>query len=229
MKNALMIGTALLIAGCSPERPQGHWEGKGRAVETSMKDKYRTLTKRVTTEFWFTLQPDGTAAGEIELTYDVQLVVDLPIVENGVASFSPTVGGALADLDPSRKFPLAGVYDGMNLVLEIAMPEDERPKLDFVIHASPGVSAKVQTIEVGSASAGGFDTHLPMKPFSPFGNKGAPLGKSFGRYAARYEEKGDRYAITWSARKVEDLNDRRTPSGPEIDRAIQSIRAALQR
>ncbi len=228
MKNALMIGTALLIAGCSPEKPHGHWEGKGRAVENSMKDEHKTLTKRVTTEFWFTLQPDGTAAGEIELTYDVQLVVNLPSVESGVASFSPTVGGALADLDPTRKFPLAGVYDGGILVLEIAMPEDERPKLDFVIHASPGVGGKTGPIEVGG-SAGGFDTHLPMKAFSPFGNKGAPLAKSFGRYAARYEAKGDHYAITWSARKVEDLNDRRTPSGPEIDRAIQSIRAALQR
>lgn len=230
MKNALMIGTALLLAGCSSDKPSGHWEGKGRVFEEKLRDDARTLTRKATTEFWFTLRPDGSAAGEIEVTYGAQLTVDLGgSIETVGGSFNPTVSGALNERDAVRRFPLAGFYENGELVLQIAVPEDERPKLDFVIRADAGTTIKMPGgFEAGKTVKGG-EIHVPMTAFSPFATKGGALTKSFGRQTARYEEKGKHYEITWSARKVEDLNDRRTPSGPEIDRAIESIRAALQR
>lgn len=229
MKKALMILAALSITGCSPDAPAGHWEGKGRVFDEQMHDAARTLTRKATTEFWFTIRPDGSVAGEIELIYDAQLTVALPSVEVPAGSFSPTVSGKIADADPSRRFPLAGVYEGGELVLQIAVPEDQRAKLDFIIEADPGVSIQMPGGIQTGRSMRSTVTHLPMKPFSPFTMKGAPVTKSFGRHGALYEEKGERYGITWSARKVEDLTPRTAPSSAEIDAAVQSIRAALKR
>lgn len=203
----LVLLAAVSLAGCTPEKPWGHWEGKGRVFDEQMHDDVRSLTRKATTEFWFTIRPDGSVTGEIELIYDAQLTVALPSVESSLGAFSPSVSGSIADRDPSRRFPLIGVFERDELVLEIAMPEDERPKLDFVIRANAGVTGKMGGLEVGK-NQGGDVTHLPMKPFSPFGSKGARVSKSFGRFNALYEDKGEHHTIVWSARKVDDLAQR---------------------
>ena len=98
-----------LLTGCGRTTTAGYWEGKGKASEVPMKDRFRQLTRSADYEFWFVLDKEGNATGEIELNYQSELTVEnLPSVSVRSVSFSPTVGGKVTDLNLKRKFPLAG-------------------------------------------------------------------------------------------------------------------------
>ena len=45
--------------------PAGYWEGQGQASETPLDDGVRTLERSADFEFWFSLDADGNATGEI--------------------------------------------------------------------------------------------------------------------------------------------------------------------
>jgi hypothetical protein len=187
--------------------PTGYWEGEGHSAETPLKDEARDLTRSVDYTFWFSLAGDGTASGEITLTYDALLtVVDLPSISVpvpalGSVSFDPEVGGKLTDKDPTRIFPLVGVYDNGALTLEMVAGEEPDP-LEFTLQADPGVSAGLTGGGLGVSSGidtGGLVYVIDMRPFSPFGIAADAEKRPGGPYAAHYEEQGDSFSIEWTA------------------------------
>lgn len=230
----ILMALGLLACRSRPET-SGYWEGKGRAHETPMKDEYREMTRSATFEFWFTLDAGGNAVGEAEIVYDAKLTVEnLPSVSIGSIGFAPKVGGQVTDKDPTRRFPIVGVFDkdAMTLALAIAVPEQERPKIEFTFRADPGVSASV--------GAGGLSTTVPgggtgatvqkmdMTPFEVFVGKGKVEKRPGGPYAVRAEEKGDNYAVEWSARQMGG-EGRQVEMTPEMERALQELRQRLNR
>lgn len=235
---ARTLGLALiLLMACS--RPEGvdvrstwagYWEGKGMSRETPMKDQFRTLTRDSDFEFWFTVDRDGQAAGEIEIKYDSVLKVqNLPSVKVGVASFSPEVGGKITDLNPKRRFPLIGFTDGEKLALEIATPEDQRPTLEFTMRADPGVSGTMGgvTMRGGAVGMGSMEVMtIPMKPFSPFRGTAPVTKRPGGPFAASFEERGQNFAIEWSARQAGG-EQREVTLTPEMEAALRELRQRL--
>ena len=189
----------------------GFWEGSGRAAETLMKDDFRELTRSAEFDFWFVLDEAGNAVGEIDLTYDALLTVqNLPAVTiplpSASISFNPSVGGKVTDLDPTRRFPLVGRFDAgvSQLILEIDTPDDDREPIQFTIQADPGVSAGIAGASVGGAGIGTEVIEIDMTPFSPFAGEADVRERAAGFPEARFEDKGDGFAIEWSARKVRD-------------------------
>lgn len=192
--------------------PSGYWEGDGTASETPLEDGARTLKREADFEFWFSLADDGTAAGEITLTYDALLTVDglpdfsAPGVGGVSVSFNPEVGGELTDADPTRVFPLVGVYsDDEGLILAMVGWEEADP-LEFTLRADPGVSAGFDvggagTVGIEGEGAGTIAYEIDMTPFTPFGDADyAEVEKRpGGPYAAHFEVEGDNYAIEWEA------------------------------
>ncbi len=230
----------VLLSGCSEtSQPYGYWEGKGTATEMPMNDAVRKLTRQATYEFWFTLSESGDAVGEIELKYDAELVVvGLPSVSApagsfGSISFKPEVGGTMTDLDPTRKFPLVGVYDEGVLVLEIATPEADRPPLEFTIRADAGISGGVSVGPVGvddavSGNAEIYIEKIEMTPFSPF-DAGAPVEqRASGPYAVSYESKGENFSIEWSAVQ-RNQEQRQFELSPELELELRRLREQFSR
>lgn len=205
----------------------GYWEGKGTTRSTPMKDNFKTLTRDADYEFWFTVDPDGRAVGEVELLYNSELRVEnLPSVNVGVASFAPSVGGKITDLNPKRKFPLIGFTDGQKLALAIATPEEAREKLKFTMRADSGVSGSMGGVSMSGAAAGVGSVQImeiPMTPFSPFTEPGTVTKRPGGPYAANYEERAENLAIEWSARQAggEQRDVRLTP---EMEAALRDLR-----
>lgn len=235
-KMALVISALLQGCGQSPA-PYGYWEGKGQASEMPMNDEVRKLTRQATYEFWFTLAETGDAAGEIELEYDAELVVvDLPSVSvpapgGASVSFSPEVGGTMTDLDPTRKFPLVGIYDEGVLVLAIATPEADRPPLEFTIRADAGVSGSMSVgpVGIGDVASGNAQIYvekIEMTPFSPF-DAGATVEKrASGPYAVTYESKGDNFSIEWSAVQ-RNHEQRQFELSPELELELRRLREQI--
>ncbi|MEX0683250.1 MAG: hypothetical protein WD904_06045 [Dehalococcoidia bacterium] len=215
--------------------PTGYWEGEGTAYETPIDDGVRTLTRDADFEFWFSLNSDGHATGEITLTYDSVLTVDglpnlsLPGVGGVSAAFDPEVGGEITDEDPTRVFPLVGLYtEGDGLILAM-VPGEEPDPIEFTIRADPGVSAG---FDVGGAGSVGIDGEgsgtiayvIDMTPFTPFGSADfAEVEKRpGGPFAAHFEFNDDTYAIEWSA--VQQTSDTQTVDiTDEMQDALDSL------
>ena len=221
---------ALLVAlpiACGNPVKTGYWEGKGKVREIPMKDRFRQLTRDADFEFWFTLDKEGSATGEIELVYDSVLTVEnLPSVSAGSVSFSPKVGGKITDLNPKRKFPLVGVLAGEQLKLAIATPEDLRPPIEFTIRADPGVSAGFGGMTMPGGAAGIGDVNvikIAMKPFTPFNDAAKVEKRAGGPYAASFEKRGNNWSIEWSARQVGG-GEREVKITPEMRQALDKLR-----
>lgn len=223
---ALALIVALPIACGNPVKT-GYWEGKGKVRSVPMKDRFRQLTRDADFEFWFTLDKEGSAAGEIELTYDSVLTVEnLPSVSAGAVSFSPKVGGKITDLNPKRKFALVGVLVGDQLKLAIATPEDARPPIEFTIRADPGVSAGFggMTIPGGAAGVGEMNViKIAMKPFTPFEGVAKVEKRPGGPYAASYEARANNFSTEWSARQMGG-EQREVKITPEMRQALERLR-----
>jgi hypothetical protein len=221
-----MLLVALPMA-CGHPVSTGYWEGKGKASEIPMKDRFRQLTRAADYEFWFVLDKEGNAAGEIELVYTSELTVEnLPSMSLGSVSFNPKVGGKVTDLNPKRKFPLVGVLKDDQLTLEVATPESARPPIEFTIRADPGVSAGFggMTMPGGAAGIGGGDViRIAMKPFSPFNGAGKVEKRPSGPYAASFSARGSNWAIEWSARQMAG-EQREVKITPEMRQALDKLR-----
>ena len=230
----LIAGLGLLSCRSRAET-SGYWEGKGRAHSTDMKDDYKEMTRSATFEFWFTLDAAGNAVGEAEIVYDSKLTVEnLPSASIGSIGFAPKVGGQVTDKDPTRRFPIVGVFnkDAMELALAIATPQDKRPKIEFTFRADPGVSASVGAGGLSSTIPGGGTgatvQKMDMTPFEVFVGKAKVEKRPGGPFAARAEEKGDNYAVEWSARQIGG-EGRQVQMTPEMERALQELRQRLNR
>ncbi len=223
---SLALIVALPIACGNPVKT-GYWEGKGKVRSVPMKDRFRQLTRDADFEFWFTLDKEGSAAGEIELTYDSVLTVEnLPSVSAGAVSFSPKVGGKITDLNPKRKFALVGVLVGDQLKLAIATPEDARPPIEFTIRADPGVSAGFggMTMPGGAAGIGEMNViRIAMKPFTPFEGMAKVEKRPGGPYAASYEARANNFSTEWSARQMGG-EQREVKITPEMRQALERLR-----
>ncbi len=225
----VVLSLALFICGCGKATPTGYWEGKGKSSEIKLKDNYRQLTRSADYEFWFVLDEQGNATGEIDLTYDAVLKVEnLPSFSAAGVSLKPDVGGKITDLNPKRHFPLVGYYDGKKLALEIGQPEPARPKLEFTIRADPGVSAGLAGghVSVGEGTVGGGPVQVikvPMMPFSPFAGGAVVEKRPGGPYAASYEENAEKYSISWSARQMGG-EQRKVQITPEMQQALDDLR-----
>jgi hypothetical protein len=226
--SALLLGCVLLLVACGKPTAVGYWEGKGSASEVSLKDRYREMTRSADYDFWFVLDKDGNATGEIELKYDSNLTVqNLPSVSLGSVAFNPQVGGKITDLDPKRKFPLVGVLKDDELTLDIATPEEQRPPIEFTIRADPGVSADIGSVGVPGGGVGSGDViKIPMKPFSPFNGAGKVEKRPSGPYAATFDKRGSNWAIEWSARQVGG-EQRQVNITPEMRNALDRLRGQL--
>lgn len=237
-KMALVFSVLLQGCGQSPA-PYGYWEGKGQASEMPMNDEVRKLTRRATYEFWFTLAETGDAVGEIELEYDAELVVvglpsvSVPVPGGAGVSFNPEVGGTMTDLDPTRKFPLVGVYDEGTLLLNIATPEADRPPLEFTIRADAGISGSMSVgpVGIGDVASGNAQIYvekIEMTPFSPFDTGAVVEQRASGPYAVAYESKGDNFSIEWSAvqRNQEQGEFELTP---ELEQELRRLREHVSR
>lgn len=238
--SALLVASA--VAGCSVAEPQsraGYWEGSGKSKEIMMDDTYRNLTRSSDYTFWFNLSESGNAVGEIELDYDAVLKVEnLPQVTvpipGGNFSLAPEVGGKVTDLDPRRRFPLIGVLTGDELTLGLATAQDDRPKLEFTLRGDPKVSAGMisgsehtEGAGVGGGNYGEVVIKIPMTPFSPFIGSAPVTERGGGVYAANFEEKTDKYAIDWSARKVRS-KERELVLTPALEAALRQLRLELE-
>jgi hypothetical protein len=218
----------------------GYWEGKGHASETPMKDDYKELTRTAEYKFWFTLDEEGNAVGEAEITYDAVLTVEnLPQVSAptpaGTITFAPQVGGQLTDLDPKRRFPIVGFLDKeeMTLVLAIAVKEEEREPIEFTLRADPGVSVGVGAGGLSATVPGGgvgtIVKKINMTPFDVFFAQARVEKRPSGPYAARFEEKGENYAMEWSARQMGgEQRQQRLEITPEIEQALRELKQRLQ-
>jgi hypothetical protein len=223
---ALALIVALPVACGNPVKT-GYWEGKGKVRSIPMKDRYRQLTRDADFDFWFTLDKEGMAAGEIELVYDSVLTVEnLPSVSAGAVSFSPKIGGKVTDLNPKRKFALVGVLVGEQLKLEIATPEDMRPSIEFTIRADPGVSAGFGGLTIPGGAAGVGDMNvikIAMKPFTPFEGAAKVEKRAGGPYAASYEARANNFSTEWSARQMGG-EQREVKITPEMREALDKLR-----
>lgn len=223
----LLMALLALPLGCGRPVTTGYWEGKGKASEVPMKDRFRQLTRGADYDFWFVLDKEGNATGEIELTYNSELTVEnLPSVSVGSVSFSPKVGGKVTDLNPKRKFPLVGVLQDDQLTLAIATPEPARPTIEFTIRADPGVSAGLGGVTVpgGAAGVSGGDViRIAMKPFTPFNGAAKVEKRPGGPYAASFDARGSNWAIEWSARQVGG-EQREVKITPQMRQALEKLR-----
>jgi hypothetical protein len=219
--------------------PAGYWEGKGTVRETPLADSARALTRNADFEFWFSLDPEGSALGEITVTYDSVLTVrGLPMLSvpgpSGIsATFKPEVGGRITDPDPTRTFPLVGVLGADSLVLRLVRPDEPEP-IEFTISADPGVSAG---FAVGGAGArvDGRDTGamvypIEMTPFSPFADTDVARveKRPGGPYAAHFALSGDNdLKVEWvavqksSATRTVEISDEMRD---ELDAIGQALR-----
>jgi hypothetical protein len=252
---AAAITSAVLVAGCgggdnAPDSvdvevedfasPSGYWEGEGQVRETPLDDGVRTLTRNADFEFWFSLNSEGAATGEITLTYESVLTVDglpslsVPGVGGVSAGFNPEVGGEITDSDPTRVFPLVGQYsDAEGLVLAMVPGEDPEP-IEFTIRADPGVSAGFDVGGAGSVGiegqgAGTIAYKIDMTPFTPFADSDvAEVEKRpGGPYAAHFELSEDTFTIEWSA--VQESSDVQTVEvTDEMRQALDDLQEALQ-
>lgn len=214
--------------------PAGYWEGQGTVRETPLDDGVRTLTRDADFEFWFSLNSDGSAAGEITLTYDSVLTVSglpnlsLPGVGGVSAGFDPEVGGEVTDEDPTRIFPLVGILEDGELILGMVAGEEPDP-IEFTIRADPGVSAGFDVGGAGSVGvegegAGTIAYVIDMTPFTPFADSDvAPVEKRpGGPYAAHFELSEDNIAIEWSA--VQESSDVQSVTiTPEMQDLLDSL------
>jgi hypothetical protein len=215
--------------------PAGYWEGEGTFRSTPINDEARTLTRDSDFEFWFSLNSNGEAAGEITLTYDAVLTVEglpslsFPGVGGISAGFDPEVGGEVTDEDPTRVFPLVGVYsDDDGLTLAMVAGEEPDP-IEFTIRADPGVSAGFDVGGAGSVGiegegSGTIAYEIEMAPFTPFdASDHAEVEKRpGGPYAAHFEFDGEDIAIEWSA--VQETSDTQTVDiTDEMQEALDSL------
>lgn len=220
--------------------PAGYWEGEGRADETPLDDGSRKLTRAADFEFWFSLNSDGVATGEITLTYESVLTVDglpslsVPGVGGVSAAFNPEVGGEITDKDPTRVFPLVGEYtEEQGLVLAM-VPGEEPDPIEFTIRADPGVSAGFDIGGAGSVGvegegAGTIAYVIDMTPFTPFSASDVSdvEKRPGGPYAAHFELSDDTYTIEWSA--VQKSSDVQTVEvTDEMRQALDDLQEALQ-
>lgn len=214
--------------------PAGYWEGQGTVRETPLDDGVRTLTRDADFDLWFSVNSDGSALGEITLTYDSVLTVSglpnlsVPGVGGVSANFDPEVGGEVTDEDPTRIFPLVGVLDDDGLVLGMVVG-DEPETIEFTIRADPGVSAG---FDVGGAGSVGIDGEgagtiayvIDMAPFTPFSDSDVASveKRPGGPYAAHFELSEDNLAIEWSA--VQESSDVQSVTiTPEMQDALDSL------
>jgi hypothetical protein len=226
-KAAVFLLAAALPLACGDPVKTGYWEGKGKMSSVPMKDRFRQLTRGADFEFWFTLDKDNYAAGEIVLTYNSELTVEnLPSVSAGSVSFSPKVGGKITDLDPKRKFPLVGMLTGDELQLAIATPEPARRKIEFTIRADPGVSASMGGMSVPGGAAGVGDAtvkKIDMMPFSPFSGPGKVEKRPGGPYVASFETRSANSSTEWTARQMGG-EQREVKMTPEMRQALERLR-----
>lgn len=220
--------------------PAGYWEGEGSVNETPLDDGVRTLTRNADFELWFSLDSDGSATGEITLTYESVLTVDglpsfsVPGVGGISAAFDPEVGGEITDEDPTRIFPLVGLYtEADGLILAMVPGEDPEP-IEFTIRADPGVSAGFDVGGAGSVGVEGEGSgtiayEIDMTPFTPFGEaEFAEVEKRpGGPYAAHFELTGDTFVVEWSA--VQESSDTQTVEvSDEMRDALDALEQALE-
>jgi hypothetical protein len=160
--------------------PAGYWEGSGTATHTPWDDAVRHFYRSADYEFWFALDTDGNASGEVTLTYDAKLTIEgLPDFSapapGGInVSFEPEVGGELSDSNPIRTLPLIGYYDEEDnvLILHMVQSEDDEP-MKFTLRADPGVSAAVPLDAFGEQSSDDVEAgDLPGDPGTNEGDVG---------------------------------------------------------
>lgn len=226
----------LTLAGCgdSPAETAGYWEGSGQVRETLMDDGFKKLTRSAEFEFWFNLDEDGNAVGEVEVFYDAVLnVKDLPQITvptpgSGSVTFAPAVGGKMVDPDPSRRLLLVGVLknDKLHLTAQGGSP------LKFVLRADPGISVG---LSVGAASVGAsadsfgeISETIAMTAFSPFNGAARVEKRPNGPYAARYEARGESTAPQWTARQLRS-EQRQHELTAEMETALEELRRELAR
>ena len=234
-RQTLVVATilpAFLLAGCGKPTTVGYWEGKGKSQEILMNDHYRHFTRSADYEFWFQVDKSGNVVGQIDITYDALLKVDnLPKVSAGIASFDPEVGGKLTDLDPKRRFDLAGYCNGQKLAVDLATPEGQRKSLEFSFRADPRVSASlgVGPMTVPSGKLGDAVTFMKMQmmPFSPFLSPGTVEKRPGGPFVASVDEHSDKYAINWTAHQVGG-EQRQVNITPEMRDSIEQLKKQLE-
>lgn len=229
MRALVLLTCSLMLMGCGEGSPYGYWEGKGKMREVPLKDNFRELTRSADYEFWFNIAKDGVVTGEIDLDYDAVLTVEnLPSVSAGPVSFNPKVGGKVVDLDPTRKFPLIGFYDGTVLKLALGVPTEARKPIKFVIRADPGVSAGIGPVGIDASGASGAQSdkltiEIDMAPFSPFYGDPPVKKRPGGPYTAEYEERTENLVVEWNAKQVN--SDQRTVEiTPEMQKILDELR-----
>lgn len=227
-------GLGLLLAGCN-SRPTmtGYWEGSGSAVEVPMKDNFKELRRSADFKFWFVMDAQGSARGEIELVYDAELKVEnLPQMDLGWISFRPQVGGKLTDLDPRRRFPLVGVRNGDALTLQIVTADADRKPLEFTMRSTPGVGVRFgaglggAAAVTGPAGGAGEAEKIPMTPFTPFSGPAKIEKRPNGPFAATYEANSGSGVTNWSAAQSGG-EQRQVEATPELERALRELRERL--
>ena len=224
----------LLFAGCgSQPTMSGYWEGSGSAVEVPMKDNFKELRRSADFKFWFVMDAQGSARGEIELVYDAELKVEnLPQMDLGWISFRPQVGGKLTDLDPRRRFPLVGVRNGHTLTLQIVTEDADRKPLEFTMRSTPGVGVRFgaglggAAAVTGPAGGAGGTEKIPMTPFTPFSGPGKIEKRPNGPFAATYEASSESGKTNWSATQSGG-EQRKVEATPELERALRELRERL--
>lgn len=229
MRAATLLMCFLVLAGCGKPAPYGYWEGRGKMREVPLKDNFRELTRSADYEFWFNIAKDGAVAGEIDLDYDAVLTVEnLPSVSAGQVSFNPKVGGKVTDLDPTRKFPLVGFFDGSVLKLALGVPADARKTIRFVIRADPGVSAGIGPVGIDASGASGAQSDrltidIDMVPFSPFYGDPPVKKRPGGPFAAEYSQRSETLVVEWTAKQV-NSDPRNVEITPEMQKIIDKLR-----
>ena len=229
MRAAILLTCVLTLAGCSEATPHGYWEGKGKMREVPLKDNFRELTRSADYEFWFNIAKDGVVSGEIDLDYDAVLTVEnLPSVSAGQVSFNPKIGGKIVDLDPTRKYPLVGFFDGTVLKLALGVPSEARKPIKFVIRADPGVSAGIGPVGINASGASGAQSDkltidIDMVPFSPFYGDPPVEKRPGGPYTAEYSQRTETLVVEWTAKQI-NSDQRRVEITPEMQKIIDKLR-----
>lgn len=201
---ALVPGASGVARGDPPPpgpggRVYGYWEGKGAIWQKAIDDKWRKLTRRSETTFWFVADKDGNARGEATTTY----AADLQAIKWSIALPAGSIEASVEGRSEAKKivYPIEGTVTRESVSLK-AVGEDSEMTVpgtgfDFVIYANV-------TLPLPAGTAAGLpqlmDIKIPAKGWSPFQALSAPVVKRpHGPLVASAKSAGDKFSIEWEA------------------------------